>query len=120
MTIKMRVIKKKLMPKNCGLMQKDTKVENINYLVVKIDSSFSCFAGSVEQDLDCNIDIIEDSQDVQSPSLVTVLSFSRNRMLGYVDPSDPSILDSLRLSCNSFQYNEENLKSLSSTGLPSR
>ena len=76
--------------------------------------------GSVEQDLDCNIDIIEDTQDVQSASLITVLSFSRNRMLGYVDPSDPSLLDSLRLSCNSFQYNEENLKSLSSSGLPSR
>lgn len=75
---------------------------------------------SVEQDLDCNIDIIENTQDVQSASLITVLSFSRNRMLGYVDPSDPSLLDSLRLSCNSFQYNEENLKSLSSSGLPSR
>ena len=90
--------------------------------------------GSVsKQDLEslineeAEITMVEDENLLSSPSLMPFSSFTKNRMLGYVNPSDSSALESLMFSgsyASTFSslhhQSEDAFKSVSSIGLPTR
>ena len=71
--------------------------------------------------------MVEDENLLSSPSLMPFSSFTKNRMLGYVNPSDSSALESLMFSgsyASTFSslhhQSEDAFKSVSSIGLPTR
>ena len=74
-----------------------------------------------------NITVTEDENIFPSPSLLPFSSFTKNRMLGYVDPSDSLAVESLLFSgsyASTFSSlhhpSEDALRSMSSIGLPTR
>ena len=125
---------------NYGEMQKDTEVwisPDGHNVIDMLTYDWYYYLGSVSKQVpessikedgdEENITVTEDENLFTSPSLLPFSSFTKNRMLGYVDPCDSLAVESLLFSgsyASTFSslhhHSESALRSMSSFGLPSR
>ena len=125
---------------NYGEMQKDTEVwisPDGHNVIDMLTYDWYYYLGSVSKQVpessikedgdEENITVTEDENLFTSPSLLPFSSFTKNRMLGYVDPCDSLAVESLLFSgsyastFSSLHHQSESaLRSMSSIGLPSR